>query len=85
MLKRIAISSLALAAMLVGPTQPAAASIPIYRTAMYSDATHTVEVGYIWGECSWMGVQYHLVGTYTYFQEDTIMGYCGGGGGDPIE
>lgn len=83
MFKRIAISSLALVTLLAGA--PPASADPIYRTAMYSDATHTVEVGFIWGECTFFGIQYHLVGTYTFFQEDTIMGYCGGGGGGPIE
>ena len=82
MFKRIAIFSLTMAAMLVGPSPASAQGTPLYRTHMYSDATHTVEVGYIWGQCTGIGIQYHLVGTYTYFQEDELVGYCGGG---PIE
>ena len=85
MFKRVGIISAALATMLVGSSQAGAqwGGTPLYLTHIYSDATHQVEVGYIWGECTGIGIQYHLVGTYTYFQEDELVGYCGGGG--PIE
>ncbi|HEY1605511.1 MAG TPA: hypothetical protein VGF77_07915 [Allosphingosinicella sp.] len=55
----------------------------MYVTHMYSDASHTTEVGEILPECTANGVQYHLVGTYTYFQVDEYIGDCNGGG--PIE
>ena len=86
MLKRFAISLVALATMLIGPTQQAAAQIGgcqnLYLTHMYSDATHSVEVGYIWGYCSYPYIRYFLEGTYTYFQVDEVVGTCGCG---PIE
>jgi hypothetical protein len=84
--KRIAIASLALATMLIGPTQQASAQIGgcqnKYLTRMFSDATHTVQVGYIWGICSYPYIQYYLEGTYTYFQTEEVDGTCGCG---PIE
>ena len=86
MLKRIAISSLAVATMLIGPTQQAVAQIGgcqnIYMTRMWSDATHTVQVGYIDGMCAYPYIQYTLFGTYTYFQTEEVSGTCGCG---PIE
>lgn len=85
MLKRIAISSLALATMLIGPTQQAAAQPEcqiIYLTRMWSDATHTVQVGYISGICAAPYIQYTLTGTYTNFQTEEADGTCGCG---PIE
>ncbi len=86
MLKRLAISSLALATMLIGPTQQAAAQIGgcqnIYLTRMYSDATYTVQVGYISGYCAYPYIQYVLTGTYTYYQTEEVSGTCGCG---PIE
>jgi hypothetical protein len=86
MLKRMMITSLALASMLVGPGQPASAQstcTDLVLTRIYSDATHTEQVGYIYGECSYPYIRYYLVGTYTYFQADEVVGQCGPCG--PIE
>ncbi|MEA3014941.1 MAG: hypothetical protein QOD42_3486 [Sphingomonadales bacterium] len=79
MLKRIAIFSVTLATLLVGPTQAVAqpSCFELILTRTYSDATHQVQVGYIYGECTGNGANYHLVGTFTYFQEDEVVGYCG--------
>jgi len=86
MFKRIGIIALTLASLLAGPSTAMAQApcecIDIVMTRMYSDATHTVQVGYISGYCSWNGVQYQLFGTYTYFQVDEVIGSCGCG---PIE
>lgn len=86
MFKRVVASSLALAALLVGPSQPVFAQIGgcqnKYLTRMYSDATHTVQVGYISGICAYPYILYTLYGTYTYFQTDEVDGDCGCG---PIE
>jgi hypothetical protein len=84
MFKRIAMSSLALATMLIGPSQPAFAQEcqNMYLTRMYSDATHTVQVGYIAGICAYPNPQYTLYGTYTQFQTEEFDGTCGCG---PIE
>ena len=85
MLKRIAIISVTLASMMVGPSQAVAQwgeCENIYLTRMYSDATHTVQVGYISGYCAYPYIQYVLTGTYTYFQTEEVMGTCNCG---PIE
>lgn len=82
MLKRIAISSLVLATLLSAPTQHAMACETIYLTRMYSDATYTVQVGYISGYCSYPYIRYVLTGTYTYYQTDEPAGTCNCG---PIE
>jgi hypothetical protein len=85
MMKRLGMISLAVAAGFSAPSPAFAQSgDPIYRTHMYSDATETQEVGYIWGQCTSRGIQYHLVGTYTYFQEDELVGYCDGGNPGPL-
>ena len=55
-----------------------------YITHMYSDASKTTEVGTIYPDCGYFYVQYHLVGTYTYFQEDEFVGYCTQYGWEPI-
>jgi hypothetical protein len=55
-----------------------------YRTHMYSDGTYTTEVGTIEPECGYSSVQYHLVGTYTYYQQDEFVGYCTQDGWEPI-
>ncbi|MDB5691846.1 MAG: hypothetical protein JWO81_909 [Alphaproteobacteria bacterium] len=77
MLKGIGIICLVVASAVVGPT-PAMAQTgePMYVTHMYSDASHGTEVGTIEPQCTSRGVQYHLVGTYTYFQVDELVGYC---------
>lgn len=85
MLRRIAISSLALAAMVIGPPQPAAATPecqPTYDVRFYSDATLQVEVGYLTHICAANYVLYTLNGTWTYFSTEVQDGtcYCG-----PIE
>jgi hypothetical protein len=81
-LKRIAISVLALATLLSGSTRQAAACETIYLTRMYSDATYTVQVGYISGYCAVPHIRYVLTGTYTYYQTDEPIDTCGCG---PIE
>lgn len=55
-----------------------------YRTYMYSDATYTTVVGTIEPTCGYQYVQYYLVGTYTYFQQDEFVGYCTQYGWEPI-
>lgn len=55
--------------------------VPVYQTTMYSDATRTTVVGYITFQyCTYYaesdGVQYQLEGTYTYHQEDSLIGWC---------
>lgn len=86
MFKRMATIALTLTTMLVGPSLPASAQTTctdLVLTHMYSDATHTTQVGYIYGECSYPVIRYYLVGTYTYFQVDEVVGQCGPCG--PIE
>ncbi|AKQ67328.1 hypothetical protein A176_004240 [Myxococcus hansupus] len=56
----------------------------MYWTTLYSDATYSTEVGYIYPSCTGRGVQYTLVGTYTYFQVDNFVGTCGPGGVEPL-
>jgi len=85
MLRRIAISSLALATMVIGPAQQAAAQTECqvtYDVRFYSDATHQVQVGYLTHDCTALYVLYTLHGTYTNFQTEEPDGtcYCG-----PIE
>ncbi len=85
MLKKMVIASLTLATLMVGPSQ-AFAQIggcqPKYLTRMYSDSTHQVQVGYIWGRCEYPYIRYFLEGEYTYFQTEEQDGDCGCG---PIE
>jgi hypothetical protein len=84
MFKKAAIASLALTTLLVGPTQAVAQPTcqQMWLTRMYSDASHTVQVGYIAGVCQNPYIQYYLYGTYTYFQTEEPDGTCGCG---PIE
>ncbi len=58
--------------------------VPVYRTYMYSDSSRTTVVGTIeFSYCTYYaqsdGVQYRLEGTYTYHQEDELIGYCSEG------
>lgn len=55
-----------------------------YRTTLYSDATYTTEVGYIYPTCGLHYVQYHLVGTYSRYGIDELVGYCTEGGMEPL-
>ena len=85
MLKRIAISLLALVTMVIGPAQQAAAQPecqPTYDVRFYSDASHTVQVGYLTHVCTSQYILYTLHGTYTQFETEEQDGtcYCG-----PIE
>jgi hypothetical protein len=58
---------------------------PAYHTTFYSDATYQTEVGYLYPECTGNGIQYHLVGTFTYYAvDDYIVGYCGPYGWEEI-
>jgi uncharacterized protein YfaQ (DUF2300 family) len=55
--------------------------VPVYRTTIYSDASKTTVVGSIeFQYCTYYaqsdGVQYRLEGTYTYHQEDELIGWC---------
>jgi hypothetical protein len=77
MRKAILFVFVAAASAVIGPS-PAIAqtSEPMFVTHMYSDASHTTEVGQILPQCTWRGVQYTLVGTYTYFQVDEQVGNC---------
>lgn len=76
-------STVAVAAVLLSAS-PAWADhegVPVYRTTMYSDATKTTVVGTIeFQYCTYYaqfdGVQYALSGTYTYHQEDELIGWC---------
>jgi len=53
---------------------------PVYQTFFYSDSTYQEEVGHlIWTGCNrWGQPTYQLYGTYTYYQQDVLVGYCGG-------
>ena len=77
---------LALVAAL-GLTTAASAATPedpetIYLVHMYTDASHTQEVGYLSGQCMYapgLGgyyVQYTQHGTYTYYTYDEPVGSC---------
>lgn len=53
----------------------------IYLVHMYSDASHTEEVGQLTGACYWRPVvgyyvQYTQSGTYTTFTYAEPVGYC---------
>jgi hypothetical protein len=77
------ISSIAVAAVFLSAS-PAWADhegVPVYRTIMYSDASKTTQVGSIeFQYCTYYaqsdGVQYALSGTYTYHQQDELIGWC---------
>lgn len=49
---------------------------PAYYTTLYSDASHTTEVGYITPQCGYRYVQYTLEGTYTMYASSYLLGYC---------
>jgi len=85
--KWIRTSSIAVVALFLG-AGPASADYDYreaaYRTYIYSDATHQTQVGQIDPECGLHYVQYHLSGTYTYFQVDEFVGYCTQNGWEPL-
>jgi hypothetical protein len=86
MIKRISaygIAALGVATLAAGPAQ-ADYREAAYVTTMYSDASHTQEVGHIYPECGYNYVQYHLEGTYTYYQENEFVYYCTQNGPEPI-
>lgn len=88
MRKQIAILALSLVGLSGLSSQAGAqqSGTPVYTTYMYSDATHTEQVGVITGRCSYRGdVQYTLHGTYTMHQVDELAYYCEGGFPQPIE
>ena len=61
--------------------------VPAYVTTLYSDATHQTAVGHIYPDCRvfpYVYVQYTLVGTYTTFAVDELVGWCGPYGWEPI-
>lgn len=77
------LTCVAVAAVLLSAS-PASADhegVPVYRTYMYSDSSKTTVVGTIeFQYCTYYaqsdGVQYALSGTYTYYQEDELIGWC---------
>lgn len=77
------LSSIAVAAVFLSAS-PAWADhegVPVYRTTMYTDSSRTTVAGTIeFQYCTYYaqsdGVQYYLDGTYTYHQEDTLIGWC---------
>lgn len=85
MLNRIVLPLVTVATLAVGDSQAFAQQggcQNIYLTRMYSDATYTVQVGYIDGYCAYPHIRYELVGTYTDYQTEEVSGTCGCG---PIE
>lgn len=86
MRKWIRMAPVALAALGFGASPASAFDYreAAYRTYMYSDATHTTQVGQIDPECGYYYVQYHLTGTYTYHQVDEFVGYCTQNGWEPL-
>jgi hypothetical protein len=81
------ICSIAVASVFVS-LSPATAqsSNPAYHTTFYSDAAHTNPVGSLWwdGCDQWNNPHYRLSGTYTYYTEDELAGYCVDGEMEPI-
>jgi hypothetical protein len=84
MLKRITVLSVTLAAMLAGPSQAIAQPTceVTYDVRFYTDASHTVQVGYLTHNCTYSYVLYTLHGTHTYFSTEEPDGSCNCG---PIE
>jgi len=80
-------SSIAVASVFLS-LSPASAqsSNPAYHTYLFSDASHTTQVGDIyWVGCDrWNNPLYRLSGTYTYYTEDELVGYCVDGQMEPI-
>ncbi|NOK22018.1 hypothetical protein [Corallococcus carmarthensis] len=79
-LTSLAVASVFLSASPVSASYREAA----YVTTLYSDASHTTVVGHIYPECGLNYIQYHLVGTYTYFATDEFVGYCTENGWEPL-
>ncbi|MGE6761619.1 hypothetical protein D7X55_12445 [Corallococcus sp. AB049A] len=79
------LASLAVASVFLSAS-PASAGYreAAYVTTLYSDATYTTVVGHIYPECGFRYVQYHLVGTYSYFAVDEFVGYCTENGWEPL-
>lgn len=91
MLKRIVISSLALATMLAGASPALAVDPPlaIYRTTFYSDSSHTTPVGhtqlrYCTYDYEINGAVFRLVGSSSSHSADELIGYCNEGNFEPI-
>jgi hypothetical protein len=57
---------------------------PAYYTTLYSDASHTTEIGYITPQCGYRYVQYTLEGTYSIYASSVLVGYCTQAGWDPL-
>lgn len=91
MLKRIAISSLALTTMLVG-SSPALAYDPpleVYFTYYYSDSSQSTGIGHTRFEyCTYNfnanGAVYSLIGSSSAYHTDDLIGYCDGGNFEPV-
>lgn len=81
------LSSIAVATVFLS-AQPASAQQgePAYHTTLYSDSSYTTQVGEIvWTGCNrWGHPTYRLVGTYSYYAQDVLVGYCGEGGLEPV-
>ncbi|HEX8240342.1 MAG TPA: hypothetical protein VF574_11445 [Allosphingosinicella sp.] len=85
------LGSIAIAAVFLNAS-PAWANhegIGVYRTTMYSDSSRTTVVGSIeFSYCTYYaesdGVQYHLEGTYTSYQQDELVGWCSEGNFGPV-
>ena len=59
---------------------------PAYNTALYSDSSHTTQVGQIiWTGCdAYNFPTYRLLGTYTTHAVDEHVGYCVDGEMQPL-
>lgn len=81
------IGSLAVAAVLLSANPASAQSVnPAYNTTLYSDASHTTQVGMIvWNGCdAYNYPTYRLFGTYSYYGVDEPVGYCVDGDMQPL-
>ncbi len=81
------ISSIAVAAVFLSAS-PASAQqgTPAYHTTLYSDGTHTTQVGSIfWVGCDqWDNPYYRLSGSNSNYAVDELVGYCLDGDMQPL-
>ncbi|HET9638205.1 MAG TPA: hypothetical protein VFP12_03275 [Allosphingosinicella sp.] len=81
------LSSIAVAAVLLSANPASAQSVnPAYNTTLYSDASHTTQVGsIIWTGCDHNNFPtYRLFGTYSVYGVDEPAGYCVDGDMQPL-
>ena len=78
MRRHIAIFSLAFCTLAVGASQAGAqqAVEPVYTYVYFSDATHSVQVGVMHGQCSPTGVKYALSGSHSSYFSKSLSHYC---------